>query len=227
MCAVPASQKNPFQTQAAMVYERVWEMIRSGELKPGDSLSLRSGAALMGTSVAPVRDALAVLSERGLVEKVPKFGYRVRGLTRDDIVGYFVIRRAILAESARLAAQRITDEQIDDLRQLALEADRLIGGDDFREAAPLDDAFHRTIGAIAAVPKLLEEIARLEMPAVFLPPLSHGDHPHLHVDVLEAMATRNPLRASDEMRAHVDWAMEDTLKSWEAMERERLASVGG
>ena len=224
VCAVVMVQKNPFQTQAALVYERVWEMISSGQLKPGESLSLRSVAALVGTSVAPVRDALAILAERGVVEKVPRFGYQVRGLTREDIVGYFTMRRAILGESARLAAERVTDEQIAELGELAAEADDHIQAGDYNGASPFDNAFHRGIADIAGVPKLVEEIARLEMPGVFLPPRSQGPHAHLHVQVLEALATRNPLRADEEMRAHIDWAFKDTLASWEAMQREDLAS---
>lgn len=227
MLAASGVDRRAFQTQAGKVYDHLWELISSGGLGPGDSVSLRSVAARLRTSIAPVRDALALLAERGVAEKAPKYGYRVRGLTRDDIVGYFTMRRAILGESARLAAERVTDDQIAELRELAAEADDLIKGGDYKAASPLDNAFHRGIAAIAGVPKLVEEIARLEMPAVFLPPRSQGPHAHLHVQVLEALATRNPLRADEEMRAHVDWAFRDTLASWEAMQREDPASGHG
>jgi len=225
--AASGVEKRAFQTQAGMVYDHVWELISSGELGPGDSVSLRSVAARLKTSIAPVRDALALLAERGVVEKAPKYGYRVRGLTRDDIVGYFTMRRAILGESARLAAERVTDDQIAELHELAAEADDLIKAGDYEAASPLDNAFHRGIADIAGVPKLVEEIARLEMPAVFLPPRSQDCHPHLHVEVLEAIATRDPVRAHEEMRAHVDWACKDTLQSLETMQREDPASGHG
>ncbi len=214
------SSPQPFQTQGGFVYEAVGRMIVSGELPYGTPFTLREMATRLGVSVTPVRDAVNALKQMGLVEKVPRGGYRVVPLTRQRVLGYFAVRRALLAESARLAAERITDEQIPQLARAARTLDAMLDSGNFPDISGLDSAFHAQIAEVAGLPFLAREIGRLATFEIILEPPGAAptlDRPaHLHV--LEAITSRDPNKADAVMRAHVDFALQRTLDALDAAE---------
>lgn len=206
-----------FQTQGGVVYATLCDRIASGELKPGDTLTIRGIAAELGVSVTPARDAVNKLRQNGLVEMMPRVGYRVVGLTPERVIGVYATRRAILSESAILAANKITDENIDALSRLASRLDALgeLGHFEDDTALGLDNAFHLMIGRIAGLPLLEQEISRVLMLGIAIPtPLPPAKD--IHKKVVEALATRDPEIACKQMRKHVDSALENTLAGLEA-----------
>ena len=205
-----AEVSEPFCTQTGMVYEGVCRMIATGEVKPGESLSLRRAAARLGVSPAPARDAFRVLHERGVLEKVPKHGYRVCKLTRERVDGYFNVRRALLSESAVLAAQRITPTDARALRDLAERLDALVELARYDEAHQLEEQFHTALARIAGCPQLEWEIARIQTFSIVIP-APHPPRWQSHTRLLEEIASRDVARAWQAMRAHVDEGRKCTL----------------
>ena len=201
----------PFRTQTGMVYEGVCRMIATGEVKPGESLSLRRAAERLGVSPGPARDAFRVLHERGVLEKVPKHGYRVCELTRERVDGYFNVRRALLAESAVLAAQRITPADVRALRDLAARLDALVEMGRYDQAYRPEERFHTALARIARCKPLEREIARIQTFAIVIPS-PHPRHWESHARLLEEIASRDPERAWHAMRAHVDEGRRCTLE---------------
>ena len=206
-----AAVPGPFRTQTGMVYEGVCRMIATGEVKPGESLSLRRAADRLGVSPGPARDAFRVLHERGVLEKIPKHGYRVCELTRERVDGYFNVRRALLAESAVLAAQRITPTDVRALRGLAERLDALVEMARYDQAYRLEEPFHTALARIARCEPLEREVARIQTFAIVIP----SPHPRRwesHVRLLEEIASGDPERAWHAMRAHVDEGRQCTLE---------------
>lgn len=204
-----------FQTQGGRVYTRMCEMIAGRDIQPGEVVSIRGLASELGVSVTPVRDAVNLLRQQGLLEKVPGTGYRVVGVTRERIAGVFAVRRALLVESARLAAQRITDGEIAELELIASRVDALIESSHYEESSRVDQEFHTRIAQIAGLAFLQREIARLEVFKLVFPPV--GPVPpewHSHTEVVDAIAARDPERADEEMRAHVNRPLEPVLASF-------------
>jgi DNA-binding GntR family transcriptional regulator len=90
------------------VYAVLHEAIISGELAAGSRLRVRDLAEQVGTSVMPVREAIRRLEEAGLAERAPHKGAVVKGLTLEELVHVYDVRRLLEGEAARLGAERIT-----------------------------------------------------------------------------------------------------------------------
>jgi DNA-binding GntR family transcriptional regulator len=90
------------------VYAVLHKAIVSGELPAGARLRIRDIAEEVGTSVMPVREAIRRLEEAGLAEREPHKGAVVKGLTLEELVHVYDVRRLLEGEAARLGAERIT-----------------------------------------------------------------------------------------------------------------------
>ncbi|GAB4100333.1 GntR family transcriptional regulator [Sinomonas halotolerans] len=95
---------------ADQVYATLQEAILNGELPPGSRLTVRELAEQVGTSPMPVREAIRRLEEAGLVHREPHRGAVVRGLTLEELVHVYDIRRLLEVEAARLGSERISAE---------------------------------------------------------------------------------------------------------------------
>jgi len=104
------------------VYAMIHGAIINGELPAGSRLKVRDLAAQVGTSVMPVREAIRRLEEAGLAEREPHKGAVVKGLTLEELVHVYDVRRLLEREAARLGAQRITPEECD---RMQVEYDRM------------------------------------------------------------------------------------------------------
>jgi DNA-binding GntR family transcriptional regulator len=111
-----------------VAYEAIKARILEGGLQPGEALSESEWAETIGISRTPVREAIQLLAQEGLVEVFPKRGTLVARLSVRDVRESFELRQAIEGFSAKLAAERRTDEQIAAMRA-ALAAPREDGYD--------------------------------------------------------------------------------------------------
>jgi DNA-binding GntR family transcriptional regulator len=93
------------------VYDVLHKAIISGQLPAGSRLRVRDLAEQVGTSVMPVREAIRRLEEAGLAEREPHKGAVVKGLTLEELVHVYGVRRLLEGEAARLGAEQITAEQ--------------------------------------------------------------------------------------------------------------------
>src|SRR3990172_115792 len=71
-----------------------------------------AGARRFAVSKTPVREALALLEQDGLVETLPRRGYLVTGITVRDVHELFEIRAALEGAAAELAATRIAPAEL-------------------------------------------------------------------------------------------------------------------
>lgn len=109
------------------VYGHLKAEIYAGRFPTDGGLFETELAEQLGVSRTPVREALRMLESEGLVEPAQGGGFRAHEITARDIQDAFAIRASIEATSAHLAAQRITDEQAQELDRLldrAREASR-------------------------------------------------------------------------------------------------------
>ena len=78
-----------------MTARHVRAEVLSGALAPGARVGEEALCARLGISRAPVREALRRLAEQGLIEHLPRRGYRVVVWSASDIVELFEVRRAL------------------------------------------------------------------------------------------------------------------------------------
>ncbi|MEQ6903023.1 GntR family transcriptional regulator [Nocardioides sp. YIM 152588] len=126
---------------------RLRDAIMSGELAPGEKIVEERLCDELGTSRAPLREALRALAQQGLVEHLPRRGSRVVEWTAGDVVELFEVR-AVLERHAVESAFPVEDlvaaltpvrEALEQMRRAAGELDR----DDAHRA------FHAAIVALA------------------------------------------------------------------------------
>ncbi|MCZ2403688.1 GntR family transcriptional regulator [Paenarthrobacter sp. Z7-10] len=132
-----------------IVRDKIRQRIYSGQYAPGGRLIERDLADEFDVSRLPVREALRMLREEGLVAERSTRGLVVRELTRADVEELFDVREALEAMSCRLAAQRATDTDLLALKRLLEEAKDATGRQDAGAAREANGRFHDEIPRMA------------------------------------------------------------------------------
>jgi DNA-binding GntR family transcriptional regulator len=128
--------------------------IMSGALRPGAFIRLDETAADLGVSITPVREALRTLRGEGMVQLEPHRGHVVSPFTRGDIEDIFWLQAVIAVQLARSAAERITDEEIDDLERRAESVADAIARRDTKDVVHAEFGFHRAFNRASGRTKL-------------------------------------------------------------------------
>lgn len=111
------------QTLADQVYRDLRDLILSGRIEPGERLTLRRLAAVVGTSPMPVRDAASrLVAEKALV-MLPSRSLQVPWPSQGEFEEIVTIRCALEGLAAELAAQRRTGADVEAIRRHAAAFD--------------------------------------------------------------------------------------------------------
>ncbi len=128
-----------------VIREQLRAQIAEGVWAPGTRLVERELAAEFGVSRVPVREALRALESEGFIQLLPRRGAVVRDLTRSVVADLFDIREVLEALVARLAAERIHDEGLAELRGVVEDGRRAVDADDHAWAGAANTTFHETL----------------------------------------------------------------------------------
>lgn len=122
LAANPASPSKTAIRPTGSLKERAYiylkQSILSSQLSPGQPLAVKELAEEMGISRTPVREALVTLHSEGLVEVFPSRGTFVARITVADLRELSELRESLEGMTARLAAQRRTAADMEDLDSL-------------------------------------------------------------------------------------------------------------
>jgi DNA-binding GntR family transcriptional regulator len=143
----------PFPTKADHAYYSVRRDIARGVLPAGETINQEELARAIGVSVTPLREALRRLAAEGFVVLSAHRDARVAPLSSEDARNLREMRAPLESLAARLAAERITPEQRDALRELARQLEPL---DDHADEHAIDvhRRFHATLWEAAHNPLL-------------------------------------------------------------------------
>ena len=97
---------------------RLRDLIVEGELAGGARVPERLLCERFGVSRTPLREALKALASEGLVELLPNRGARVTQLTPEDVEHMFQVMGALEGLSGTLAADRISEPELAEIRAL-------------------------------------------------------------------------------------------------------------
>nr|WP_019367497.1 GntR family transcriptional regulator [Pseudomonas luteola] len=106
------------ETLSDHVFRRVQAAIIQGDIKPGSKISEPELARTYGISRGPLREAIHRLEGQKLVVRVPHVGARVVSLGLEELIELYQIRESLEGMACRLAAERMTDAEILELRQV-------------------------------------------------------------------------------------------------------------
>ncbi|MGC8837590.1 MAG: GntR family transcriptional regulator [Anaerolineae bacterium] len=192
-----------------LVKEYVVEAIMSGALKPGERIVESALARQLGVSQAPVREAIRDLVLMGFLETEPYKGTSVRSFTPEELWEVYTVRAALESLAARLAARRLQEEDVERLSAI-LEAMVQAGHEgDVDRMTRLDNQFHETILQIAGNKILYQLWLTLKFGywTIVTARKSTFDLEMLarrHQELLEALRTRDPAKAAQAMRRHIE-----------------------
>jgi DNA-binding GntR family transcriptional regulator len=190
------------------VYDALLEMIISHELQPGEHLVESDLAAQLGVSRQPVREALQRMQSEGWVDLRPALGAFVHVPTEDEADQLLVVRTLLEAESARLAAEKATHEQIERLWQLHRSGEAALATDDQEGLVAANAALHTEIVSMSGNKVLADLIGSVDRRVrwYYLPiARARGkDAWDEHAEVIDAIARGNARQAGDLMRRHTE-----------------------
>lgn len=215
----------PDETSRARVHRHLRRSIIMGHRKPNERLDIQELARYYGSSVTPVRDALQMLAQEGLVTIKPRSGCFVTHVTLKELRDLYDLRLILESAAAERAALRITDEQIEELRRVHSAG---YTGDDEESYDRYTDEnrrFHYLVAEASGNHELAEMLGRLHDRLARFMVLRHGGQSQIatHARIVEALAARDPQAAKqammDEVIASRDIVMERVMQqesaSWQ------------
>lgn len=206
-------------SKKARIYQALRHEILTLTFAPGRVLVEGALAGRFHVSKTPVREALALLEQDGLVETLPRRGYLVTLITVRDLHELFELRAAVEGAAAELAATRITPEELRRLERLLPPPQGLVERKRMRQFLDRNRRFHVIIARASRnerlarlVERTIEEMARL---------IAIGYETGHHAGIVAALRSGDGQRARAAVVDHVLLTQERVLK------RETVGFQGG
>jgi DNA-binding GntR family transcriptional regulator len=204
---------------ADQVKDRLLQDILAGRYLPHSRIVETRVARELGTSQAPVREALRGLEALGVVEILPFRGARVRKPSTDELMEAYAVRSALECLGARLGVPLMTDADLAELEALNAQMQLAAAVEDRHEVAKYDAAFHGRIMRLAGNPTLERVWGSLEpFSRTYITLIGPGPSPKwtadLHLPILDALRTRDPGAVERVLRAHFDLASARLAIGW-------------
>ncbi len=112
------------ETLSENVFRRIQAAIVNGEIAPGSKISEPELARTYGISRGPLREAIHRLEGQRLLVRIPHVGARVVSLNHAELIELYEIRESLEGMACRLAAERMSQVQIDELREVLATHER-------------------------------------------------------------------------------------------------------
>jgi DNA-binding GntR family transcriptional regulator len=143
------------------VYLSVKEAILTGELAPGERLSIGRLLRQIGFSPTPIREALLKLEQEGFVSRLQKGGFIVSRFTKKDIEEIFQIRSLLESFAAGLAMDHIQPRDIKWLEKNVEESKQYVLRNNLPKVSTLNTEFHDYLNGLSKNDRLLSLINEL------------------------------------------------------------------
>ncbi len=142
------------------------QAIVRGDFAPNQRLIEADLSHTFGASRASVRTALFELANDGLVDRLPNRGSRVRAISLDEAIEILEVRIGVEGLCAAKAAERITDEEVEEFRELKAALQNSVDVGDLLEYSRLNQLLDRRIREISGHRTAVEIIERLRAQSV-------------------------------------------------------------
>ncbi len=192
-----------------VVFNTLREAILKGELKPGERLMELQLASKLGVSRTPIREAIRMLEQEGLAVTIPRKGAEVAKMTEKDMEDVLEIREALDELAAKIACNKITEEQLKRLNEIKEEFEDSTRTNEVKRIAEADVSFHDVIYDATGNPKLVnmlnnlrEQIYRYRVEYL----KDEKNYPILikeHEDIMKALSARDKEEVVKAMHVHI------------------------
>ncbi len=200
-------------------YQEIKHRIFTVTYAPGAYLNEARISEQLQIGRTPVHQALHRLAEEGLVTVMPRKGVIVRPVSLDEVAHIIEVRLLNEPFCASLAARRVSRADLELPKSILSAAQHELDvGNGVEELMRLDQAFHSWIARTSGNAVLAGIVSKLQDRAArfwFLS-LSEGDHPREvqaeHLEILEAIGSKNEDRAAEKTRAHIESFRNNVLR---------------
>jgi len=134
-----------YELLSQKVYRVLKTEIVKGFLEPGTKLFEDKIATQMGVSRTPVREAIQKLAAEGLIKIAPNQTLIVTEVSLEDVKEVLQIRGVLEGLAARIAAKKITRQEIDELEEIVTQMGLYVIKKDLTSYCQVDDEFHNLI----------------------------------------------------------------------------------
>jgi len=231
MASTINSEEDGHRPAYEMVAAKITQLITSADLKPGDRLPTEHELSeQLGVSRTVVREAVKVLVATGLVYTRRGSGLYVANKASSSlaptmfdsfisadptqVMSFYEFRFMLELPAARLAAERITPQELRELREIVALNQQSAETQQRQQWSESDAAFHRVIAEATHNPFLASTIATTVRAQSWVFDLAAGrtqdlllSYAEQHMRILEAIQEGEPDDASEAMRTHLEWAL--------------------
>ena len=148
---------------AEKAYQRIRDAIAGLLLQPGQPLTEASLASWLNMGRTPVREALLLLRDEGLVESIPRKGYFVSRVSADEAKEIYEMLEGLEGMAAKLASERRTQGGIARLEKAVSDMEAALEADDLDAWALADDAVHNAILEMAGNRQIARVVNSLQV----------------------------------------------------------------
>ena len=208
---------------ATVVRQELERRILAGDIAPGDKLTEQEVAETLKVSRGPVREAFRALEQAGLVRTEKNRGVFVRSLTHFEADELYEVRAGLDALIGRLAAERCTPQQIQEVRDLMKAMQKAAKARNVDEYYPLNVRFHDLLAQmtgnanlVAAYRRLVNELHLYRREALAHGPGSFPISTLEHLAIVDAIAAGNAELAATLLYEH---ALEGRQRLHQALNR--------
>ncbi|MGB3046008.1 MAG: GntR family transcriptional regulator [Xanthobacteraceae bacterium] len=209
-------------TLGERAYARIADLLISGRLAPGEKLSLRGAAEVLGVSIMPVRAAVSRLVADKALEVAPNRAIRVPVMSAAQFRDITATRIAIEGHAAALAAEHHTDDDLPAIAaaEKAMRAESLSDTPDLPLAVEVNKQFHFAVYQAAKSPTLVGIIRALWLKVGPVINLDLRENPEriytggavrFHAEILDAIVKRDPEKARAGIAADIKGASDFIL----------------
>ncbi len=201
------------------LYPTLRDDILDGKLRDGSKLTEKVLCDKYKVSRTPVREALQKLQGDGLVNSIPNRGFFVTGLSKQDYIDMFTLRKIYEIQAIKWAIERITDEQFEELSEIFDFMEFYTKKKDLAKMLTININFHRKIYE-ASGNRMLKNLL-----SSYQDMLKHAEVPQQrkpekylnvvfeeHRDIFEAFKTRDEKAGVEAMMRHMDNSKERYCK---------------
>jgi GntR family transcriptional regulator, rspAB operon transcriptional repressor len=201
------------------VYEELKGAIVDLRLAPGEPLREATLAEQLGVSKTPIRQALTMLEQEGLVETTSFKGAVVGGYSRQDLLEIYELRELLENLAARAAAESMSEEERARLDRISRESRKLRSGNDPAALAALVSEFDDVLFDQVHNSRIRALIGNLRAHLTRIGHLTEGIPGRIeasvdeHEKIVRAIAAHDPELAEQHMREHIRSVRDDQLRA--------------
>ena len=196
------------QTTVSRLYDRLYDMAVSFELKPGERLNEVDLARRLGASRTPLREALNRLVSEGFLRFESGRGFFCRDFRPREIFDLFQVREALESFAVRAACDSATADRIAELEEFLERTGPDAAERSDADLVALSEEFHEGLAGLTGNVEILRMLRNVNARIRFVRWVSmdsrRGATLREHRAILEAVKAKDPDRAERLMLAHID-----------------------